>query len=424
MNKIYDVSSKVLKQSITNCEDYFISFQQLAKENSLDEKERRLAIILINSFFRNYYFCKEVTHFIVPLKEENLDIVIIVGLYFCNNALVKVIDENEMEGILKEELIKFNFDFSKEEHSLLALKGIVREKRKTNDLKVRKGSPKYFSIKYNLPEWFYRMVVKHYDKDAGIKTCREFAHLPRQFASINTFKAPVPNDENLTKNFTQISEGTYEYTGKAPFKRNELVKNKNVINIQLAYNDLLSKLPTLSHRNYAIYLGIKSYFYLPLISKYYKDYNFTTIITKHLKENYELLSIKREYNLKSLYFSEASSDGFATVISKKQDLFIVFPSSSEFEKGRVNPDYLITFDSNKLDELIKGELADLENAAPFVEEKGTLVYCVRTLGKKETTEIIAQFLEKHPEFELVEDKQYLPYEEENSLFYYAILKRK
>ena len=192
----------------------------------------------------------------------------------------------------------------------------------------------------------------------------------------------------------------------------------------MAYTDLLDKLPSLTRRNYSIYLGIKSFFYMTLLSKYYKDYNYATIITKELKENYELLSLKKNYGIKSLFFSEANSDSLKAIISKKQDLFIVFPKSSEFEKARTNPDYFITFNQDNLDSLINNELSDLENVLEFLEEKATLVYCVRTLGNKETTEIIAKFLEKHPEFELIEEKQYLPSMEENSLLYYAILRKK
>ena len=54
---------------------------------------------------------------------------------------------------------------------------------------------------------------------------------------------------------------------------------------------------------------------------------------------------------------------------------------------------------------------------------GYLVYCVDTLGLKETNKLVANFLENHAEFELIKEKQYLP-NENNSIFYYAILRKK
>ena len=91
---------------------------------------------------------------------------------------------------------------------------------------------------------------------------------------------------------------------------------------------------------------------------------------------------------------------------------------------RIEPDYSIFFEQNSLDIFIKEELAGLENVIKHLNDKATLVYCVRTLGKKETSLLIEEFLKAHPEFELVKEKQFFPYEEENSILYYAILRKK
>ena len=420
---ILEICKNTLKEAINEKKDYFEIFSKYAKENSLTEKDRTHCLILINSFFRNYFFINETTNFLFGDKSKE-DLIYPVGLYFVNNGLVKVLPEEETLNYLKDVLLANNINLDVEDNVLLALNHICYEKRKFEFPKLKRGSLKFFSVKFNLPEWFIKMMIKHYGKEDGIKVCREFSKNPKQFAMVNTFKAPIPGSEELTKNFKEIKTGVYEYIGKGPFKRNALIKDRNLINVQLAYTDLLDKLPSLTRRNYSIYLGIKSFFYMTLLSKYYKDYNYATIITKELKENYELLSLKKNYGIKSLFFSEANSDSLKAIISKKQDLFIVFPKSSEFEKARTNPDYFITFNQDNLDSLINNELSDLENVLEFLEEKATLVYCVRTLGNKETTEIIAKFLEKHPEFELIEEKQYLPSMEENSLLYYAILRKK
>ena len=72
---------------------------------------------------------------------------------------------------------------------------------------------------------------------------------------------------------------------------------------------------------------------------------------------------------------------------------------------------------------INNEEKSIDNCSKFVADNGLLVYCVDTLGLKETTNIVAKFLENHAEFELIKEKQYLP-AENNSIFYYAILRKK
>ena len=79
---------------------------------------------------------------------------------------------------------------------------------------------------------------------------------------------------------------------------------------------------------------------------------------------------------------------------------------------------LTDYDEKQCDDWIR------ENVIKHLNDKATLVYCVRTLGKKETFLLIEEFLKAHPEFELVKEKQFFPYEEENSILYYAILRKK
>ena len=76
-----------------------------------------------------------------------------------------------------------------------------------------------------------------------------------------------------------------------------------------------------------------------------------------------------------------------------------------------------------LDEIIAEEAGTLENASQLVELDGTLVYMIPTISKKESSTLIGNFLYKHPEFELVEEKQFFPFEAFDSCLYYARLKK-
>lgn len=426
MEKIFNVAKDTLKEVLQNRSDYFEVANKVGKTLQATEEERMKSLILVAAFFRHYYFIRELNSFIFfNENEQKIDLQIATGLYFVNNAYVKVVSEEAALTALKEVGAENEVTFlEKEDNRLLALNHIVFEKRKFAFPKIKVPSQRFFSVKFNLPEWFIRMVVKHYGKTEGLNICREISHSQKQYFVQNGFKPASPDPKGELEGFQNVKENVYVYSGKAPYKKNFYVTNKNLINVQLGFLDLLEKLPKITNGTYTLYLGFKTYAYMPIIHKYFKDNNNATIITKEMKENYELLSLKKTYKLKNVYYNEAKTDSLESLISKKQDLVMLFASSSEFEKFRTSPDYQIIFDQSKLDGYIASELQDLENVAPYVADKGTLVYLVRTLGHKETDEIIATFLEKHEDFELVEEKQYLPYQAENSLFYYAILKKK
>jgi len=74
-------------------------------------------------------------------------------------------------------------------------------------------------------------------------------------------------------------------------------------------------------------------------------------------------------------------------------------------------------------ELKQLQLQILENAIPCLKENGRLVYSTCSIDPEENTELIAEFLTKHPELSLVEEKQITPFEHKTDGAYVALLKR-
>lgn len=414
-------TGEIIKEILQDKKNYFELVTQYEKKENFDSKTKNQMIQLIGSFLRNYYFIKHTEKFIFDSKDIN--VVIQVGLYFVNNAYLNVISNKEAEEHLISFLKGIKRDLSDTQKRVL--NDICNQKKQYTFLDLKRGSNLYFSVKYNLPTWFISMMIKHYGKDIGIKTCREISKMPKQYAILNSFKLLNGDVKTaIDKEFSLVENDLYLYNKKVSLRKNPLIKDKTLFQIQIGYLKLMQELEDVKHANVSIYLGNKNNVYFPLLSKYDKDGNHISIITKHLYENYDLLTKIKEYKVKNTHFYEANEDGLDPYLNKEQDVFLYFANSSEFENLRIEPDYSIFFEQNSLDILIKEELQGLENIIKHVAPNGTLVYCVRTLGKKETSLLMEEFVTKHPEFELVKEKQFFPYEEENTILYYAILRKK
>ena len=414
-------TGEIIKEILQTKKNYFELVTQVEKKEKIDEKTKSQMIQLIGSFLRNYYFIRHIERFVFESKDIN--VVIQTGLYFVNNAYVNVLTKEEADNQYNAYLKSVKKDLSP--YQKRVLDDICKQKKAYYFTDLNKGSIRYFSVKLNLPEWFIKMMIKHYGKDVGIKTCREISRMPKQFAIVNPFKLLNGDVKTkIDKDFSLVRDNIYVYNNKVSLRKNPLIKDKSLFQIQYGYINMIEQFEDLKHSNVTIFLGDKNNIYFPLLAKYAVNGNNVSIVTKHLYENYDLLTKIKEYKIKNTYFYEASEDGLDPYLNKKQDLILYFPNSSEIENFRIEPDYSIFFEQNSLDILIKEELEGLESIAKHLTDTGTIVYSVRTLGKKETSGIVEQFIQLHPEFELVNEKQFFPYEEENSIIYYAILRKK
>lgn len=75
-------------------------------------------------------------------------------------------------------------------------------------------------------------------------------------------------------------------------------------------------------------------------------------------------------------------------------------------------------------ELFEKQLAILENACRYVKVGGDLLYSTCTINKRENGDVARLFLEKHPEYEMMEERQLLPGQDEADGFYICKLHRK
>ena len=144
----------------------------------------------------------------------------------------------------------------------------------------------------------------------------------------------------------------------------------------------------------------------------------------NVDERLDISKIIRYNQLTNVNFFGAEPTAMKAAISRPQDLVIVHPRSSDFDLIRAYPDYLLHFKRESIDELVAKQKETLENCATFVGDDGILVYLVSTINRKEGHSLIMDFLDRHRDFTLLEEKQRFPFDALDTALFYAIMKRK
>lgn len=90
---------------------------------------------------------------------------------------------------------------------------------------------------------------------------------------------------------------------------------------------------------------------------------------------------------------------------------------------RRKPDIKMTIQPADLDGIQKLQEAILNESSACVKVGGQLIYATCTINKKENQLQVSNFLSTHPQFELIDQQQYLPHQSEGDGFYMAKLIR-
>lgn len=80
-------------------------------------------------------------------------------------------------------------------------------------------------------------------------------------------------------------------------------------------------------------------------------------------------------------------------------------------------------DSSAMDEIILLQAKLLENAYILLKKNGKMIYSTCTINKKENEKQIEQFINKHPDMRILEEKTILPYQYHSDGFYICLLEK-
>lgn len=380
-----------------------------------DKSNASLVGVLVGCELRHHIlFSENFVDVFAGLSDEEKNL---VYLALANAFFLKKLDKKDVEKHVKD-VLKDKYSSRIEE--LLHYEGHTSEL-----INIDKTSGKYTSIRFNTPEWLIKMWKKHYGNRVAYKILKANITPARTYVAKNTYFDEVVLTSDFKKTYI---DGVFEYTAKSSIRKLPLYQSQSGLGAIYRINPLLKQVidkyqnPLLSE--WTLFSDedddIVKYLYVKSNQKIGIN-----LIVNDTEKRADLLRLMRIEKMKNiLMFKGDNPIALKTGLTHKQEFILANPASSSFNRIRLYPDYIFNFKRENIDALIKNQEECLENLSQFVINGGVLIYTVDTLNKKETVGVISNFLEKHDDYELVEQAQHFPFEDIGVTFYYAVLKKK
>lgn len=410
---IFETSKAVLMRLVVDDIPFALVLRQTFKKTDADPQTKSNVTALVGCELRHHFiFDNLINRFI----GENVEFekTIYLRFYLSNHLFLRRFADSEILELAKKDMD------SKEVDELISFVD------STNEIipeELDKSSPEFLSLRYNTPAWVIRMWQKQYGKGVVFKVLK--VNYRRTVASIRVNEKEIDIDSFISKH-PDISRAPIDnmviYSERGNAKSLEEFKNNKIFFMKMATKDVIDSLNLDPIQRVAIYSETPNNIYLELMTKFGNNYPLDLVIN-HTASLYETRRVAKENGYQRLYIYESAYSGLVTCLSKKVNTFICLPKSSMLDLLRSTPDYFLRIKQEQLDQIISDEFSCLEECAKYIEDDGELVYMIPTLSRKESGSLIANFLVKHPEFSLIKEHQYFPFESFDSCMYYARLKK-
>ena len=345
---------------------------------------------------------------------------LIVQAAIGNNVFVKRLPYEQVmvflhQFLLEKEIPKASID------GLLAL---ASPGKNLIDPQIKENSIAYLGIKYNTPEWLVIMWIKHFGLTITLKILSTNNKPVLQACRVNTLKTST---EKLLKQYSNLSETPLEdtviYQGKEPLKNHPAYIQNLIFQQRLAITDIVKQFSFDNVKGEMLLVETRPqalYLELPI----YTDQKIRiNIVTNAIERKLAMQKSIQAFQLSNISLYESEPRGLITFLSKKQDVVLVVPQCSKFDLIRSLPDFFIHFKQEDLDGLIASQKVALFESSQFVDDRGLLFYGVNTMNQKEGKLLIEEFLNEQPQFKLIQEFQYFPFDKFNTALYVAAMRK-
>lgn len=418
MSNLYNVYCELEK--IKNNE---VSFQNLINKGfkDLSEKDSFFIRDSLKSIVNRYHFLAWEVKCLSEIQEEDIKDYLICALGQLH--YVKDVTCESLLNAFQEDEEKFDHRYQPStlyEVIKSVENGPLTISNKDNELINRR-----LSINYAYPEWIVKMMNKHF----GIKHIYKSIASSRKNAkisiNINTF---LTKKDELLKETDKFESGVLSSNSLRYIGKDKLIDlpefKKNLIFVEDESMQLVVEKLNLEPGDNALLIASdKGSIALDMLMKM-KDVGKLSIACKNIFEYNSIRNVTKRFKLNSSDVFESDLELLLSHVGEKSmDKVLLISPSSSLGLVRRNPAVLLTLKRDDLDKLIERQKFELNEAATFVKEGGTIIYCVHTFNKKESYNIVDEFLTNNPDFSLLEDRVIFAYEGPSDGLYYAILKR-
>ena len=405
----------ILNRIINENTPFSLALKQAFKKNEVSKEDKANISAMVGCVLRHYLVLSNV----ISKQYPNLDSVGVIALMiaFSNALFIKKLDQEdcnkEAQQYLKEEDVKAK-DF---------IEPYLEEKKLVPE-NIEVGSFEFLSFRYNTPVDIIKMWYKQFGHIAVSKALKANSKPAPVVLRIDNKKIEDEEFFNKYPEFERIEgvNGMALYKGEGKFKNHEVNEKALATPYALAFKEMLDEGDIDMLRGLAIYTEFPNDLLIDLLSRK-EGISGVEFIAGNLATASNTRNFLNKNQVKGINVYEAQASSIITCLSKPVHTFVVMPESSRFNLLQLLPDYFLRFDFNKLDELIANQKLALKEAAEQVEEDGYLLYLVDTLSKKESINIINEFLANNESFTLVSDKLYFPYKKYGGSYYFAALKK-
>lgn len=409
---IFELSKSILLKLVIEDVPFAVALKNAFKKNNIDAVEKSNVAALVGCELRHHYiFDNLINRF---FEGEEFEKTIYLRFALANGLFLKRFPEKELVALAEQDLDK---------EQIYALYNFVKSTDEIIPNDLDKTSPEFLSLRYNTPAWIIRMWQKQYGKGVVFKTLK--VNYRQSVPSIRVNEKKIDIDEFLAKHpdFSKAPvDNMIIYQGRGSPKKLTEFDNGSLYFMKMATKVVLDSLDLDVLKGIAIYTEVPNNVYLDLLTRFKEEAKADLVINNtscyyETKRNLEKIGKHR------MFIYEAEYTSLLTCLSKKVHTMICMPKSSTFDLLRSTPDYFLRIKQEGLDELIANESACLAECSKHVEDGGELVYMVPTLSRKESNNIIAKFLVDNKDFELIEERQFFPFEVYDSCLYSARLKK-
>ncbi len=392
-----------------------IALRDILRDSDMDARDCALATTLAMGVMKNVLFLDNIIENLSTIKLKKLSVwihnILRIGIYshrFLDRVPVSA-TVNECVRLARRYGHSSSAGFTN---------AVLRKAASSGDfLPEDKNSDRYISIKYSLPLWLVELWRSEgYEEDF-------FSSLnldPPVTVRMNTLKC-TSLDENFEK-IPALPHG-YNYKGGGSVESSSLFKDGKIAvqdgasQMAVCALDVKKDMRVLDLCSAP---GGKSAYIAQLME------NCGEVISCDIHEH-KLALIKN--NLSRLGITNAKvilND--ATILREDFvgafDRVLADVPCSGLGVLRRKPDIRLNKSPLANDELVKIQRQIFENASYYVKKGGKLVYSTCTVNRAENEDAVKEFLEKHTDFALLEEKQLLPNKDNTDGFFYASFERK